>query len=111
MSKVSRIEDIAGIRIKCFDIGSNKVMDRYSVLFVDIPWNDHGSKKVACLGMSDDPYAPYGFGQHCGATAGRHLGKRISFTELPEPCQSVIMSEVTAILAEVVRLTFSEDAS
>lgn len=93
--------------IRCYDLGE-QTGDRYTVVF---------TKKRDCgqflhVGMSANPFHPQGIGQH-GATAelidtnehgwppamGRknHLGKRISFKDLPADCQKLVSGDYVAL--------------
>lgn len=71
--------------IRIYDNGG-KTFDRYTVVFMNRPYAPN-SALLEALAMSEDPFHPQGFGQHCSAMTGRHLGKRIKFEDLPEPCQ------------------------
>lgn len=72
-----------------------------------------GTKWFDYVGMSADPFHPQGFGQH-GETRwkpcdvndhgffpamGRtcHLGKRIPFAELPQPCKDLVTSDYKGV--------------
>ena len=89
---------------KVWDIG-DKAIDRYTVTFDiydaqtgkwvpfsegvnvnDIP-NSSSYDRIYCLCMNAAPFHPQGFGQSGTCTEGRHLGKRISFQQLPEDCK------------------------
>ncbi len=48
------------------------------------------------LGMSFHPFHPAGFGQHCSAVPGRHLGQRITFDALPADCQRLVLQCLSA---------------
>ena len=75
-----------------FDNGG-RTMDRYSV------WEGDGY-----LGMSEHPFHPQGFGQHC---EGMHpdyllserddnpLGREITFSDLPPDCQKAVMQDAS----------------
>jgi hypothetical protein len=52
---------------------------------------DLAYKKIYCLGMSSNPFHPQGFGQSCTCVEGRHLGKRIKFSDLPEEVQKCVL--------------------
>lgn len=87
---VQTTEILLGCKIKIFDNQETKheTIDRYTVVFLDQKENKQTTLPVyACLGMNGRPYHPQGFCQHSPATLGRHLGKRISFMELPADCQ------------------------
>lgn len=76
-----------GTVLRCFDNGG-KTFDRYTIIPPrwakeererDGSWNS--------IGASERPFHPQGFGQHGAATPGHHLGKRITWDELPEAVQ------------------------
>lgn len=71
---------------------NGKTFDRYTVVYMDQPEN--APNTFAALGMSSDPCHPQGFGQHCSAMPGRHLGKRIQFNELPFECQRLVLRDL-----------------
>jgi hypothetical protein len=82
-----KYERVNGQRIACYDDG--KSGDRYTVVYLDEP----DGRKLRCyaaVGMSAAPFHPQGIGQHCMATVGRHLGKRIKFVDLPEDCRRLV---------------------
>jgi hypothetical protein len=79
--------------IRCYDNGG-KTADRYTVVFLKQPENQ--SNTFACVGMSDNPFHPQGFGQHSTAMLGRHLGKRIVFNQLPPDCQKLVLRDLNA---------------
>lgn len=80
--------------------------DRYTVVFTG---RYAGRPVGGCdyVGMSADPFHPCGFGQHGESRTvidapggwppamGRkcHLGKRIPFTDLPAPCQQLVLTD------------------
>lgn len=91
-------EQVNGMNIKCYDNGGTS-QDRYTVCFVDVAWNtypvmDEPWGMVLALAMDENPSAPWGFGQHTGAVAGRHLGRRIRFAALPNACQVMVVNEI-----------------
>ena len=83
-----KTEKINGQKIRCYDSGPDKGMDRYTVVYMDQPEN--GRKMFAAVGMNESPFHPQGIGQHCTAMIGKHLGKRIPFDSLPEDCQKLV---------------------
>ena len=76
---ILEIRDNGGIENK--DNGGS--VDRYTVVF-DLIGTTCGCYYEA-LAMSKNPYR--GVGQHCTAATGDHLGKEISFSDLPKECQ------------------------
>ncbi len=61
-----------------------KTMDRYTVILSE---GDAIPPHIPCLGLSDNPDSPQGFSQYGECLEGEHLGKKISFAELPENVQ------------------------
>lgn len=99
MKRIPTNEVIEGTRIRCYDLDDGVTFDRYSVLFIDEPW---AAGTVTCLGMSEDPFAPYGFGQHCEADPrSKGLGKRIRFGDLPSGCQEAVLQDIADWRVEV----------
>ena len=76
--------------IKIYDSG-DKHLDRYTVVLLDYP--EYQPNTFTALAMSERPFDPQGFGQHTIATPGKHLGKRIKFTDLPKDCQRMVLQE------------------
>ena len=77
-------------RIKVYD--NKKSFDRFTAIFLDDPQNRSGF--YGALAMSENPFHPQGFGRHCTAQDGRHLGKRIDSADLPEDCQKLIRQDL-----------------
>ena len=71
--------------------------DRYTAVYLASVEYD-GS--YACLGMSDNPTQPQGFGQHGSADDGDHLGSRISIMQLPRSCRELVMSDYREIMSD-----------
>lgn len=78
-------------KIRCYDNGG-KTFDRFTVVYMDEPENAPGL--FAAVGMSENPFHPQGFGQHCSAMPGRHLGKRIRLEDMPEACQRLVKRDL-----------------
>lgn len=81
--------------LRVYDNGG-KTADRYTVYY---------SRRVApaqppfhsCLGMSENPTHPQGFGQHSEGQLGRHNGKLIPFSSLPLICQQCAQEDLRGI--------------
>jgi hypothetical protein len=73
--------------LRIYDNGG-QTFDRYTVVFMNEPERRHST--FAALGMSAHPFHPQGFGQHCIAMPGHHLGRRINFADLPADCQKCV---------------------
>lgn len=77
--------------IRCYDNGG-ETFDRYTVVYSRT--NDGVCHYV---GMSEHPFHPQGFGQHGEDKAiidrprYSHLGKKISFEELPKDCKKLVL--------------------
>lgn len=78
--------------LKIYDDGG-KTADRYTAVFCEPGRTQHD-----CLGMSADPFHPQGVGQHSTAVCGKHLGKRVSFSDVPPAVRECIMQDVRAYL-------------
>ena len=85
--------------LEIYDNGG-ETADRYTVVFMDqITHRFPGAPvRYTSLGMSDEPFDPQGFCQHSDAIAGPHLGKRIEFHQLPEPCRKAVGQEINGPL-------------
>ena len=77
-------------QLKIYDAGES-VYDRYSVLYLDSPEREKGLYE--CRAMSANPFHPMGFCEMTSAKLGKHLGKPIQFTALPDACQKVIIRD------------------
>lgn len=78
--------------IEVFDAGE-KVPDRYTVVYKGEPVRGYPGV-YECVGMSEDPFHPLGIGQHGTAAPGEHLGRRITFRELPADCQRIVLRDL-----------------
>ncbi len=79
------------LNIRVFD-NEGESFDRYTIVNI----NDHERMTpdgaiYGALGASENPFSPMGFGQHTSAMVGEHLGKEISFDELPEDVQKFVV--------------------
>jgi len=96
--KVPRTERVYGYPIKVYDNGG-KTWDRYIVLYMhpinfqnEMRKNGYG---YDCLGMSENPYHPQGFGCHDECIQpGAHLGKKIRYKNLPKRCKEAVRSDI-----------------
>lgn len=78
------------MNIRIYD-NEGETFDRYTVVYLD---EQDGTGKYTYVGMSRDPFHPQGFGQHGTCIDGPHLGKRIEFHDLPQPCQRLVMYDL-----------------
>lgn len=84
---MASIRDRYGTHLRIYDNGG-KTFDRYTIVpprWAGEDYKVHGS--WACIGSSEDPFHPQGFGQHTVCLPGPHLGKRIHWNQLPEKVQ------------------------
>jgi hypothetical protein len=88
--RISRHEKIQGHPIACYDNGGRSA-DRYTVVYLDAP---ERPGLFACIGMDDRPFHPQGIGMHATAMPGRHLGKRVRFSDLPADCQKAVLQDL-----------------
>jgi hypothetical protein len=83
--------------VRIYDNGG-KTIDRYTAVYMNLPERKPG--EFSAVGMCERPFSPQGFGQHCTAMAGRHLGKRIKFEALPNDCQKLIEQDIADVNAK-----------
>ena len=82
--------------VRCYDNGG-KTFDRYTVVFTG-RYKKLG-RYFEYLGMSAQPFHTQGFGQHGESTKPidrptySHLGKKISFNDLPEDCKECVLQD------------------
>lgn len=91
------------IGIRCYDNGGRSA-DRYTVLYTGKYQHLTGGEYLY-VGMSEYPFHPQGVGMHgsdrtridnrgYGQKGGySHLGKPISFDDLPEQCQRLVLDD------------------
>lgn len=85
--KTMKTERVNGHRVRCYDNGG---FDRFTAVYLDRP---EGPGTFQALGASERPFHPQGFGQHCAAALGRHLGRRVAFSDLPADVQRAILRD------------------
>lgn len=79
-----------GTTLRLYDNGG-KTYDRFTV----IPprwahdYRETDRRTFLSLGASEHPFNPQGFGQHCAAMPGPHLGRRIHWRDLPPDVQQL----------------------
>ncbi len=77
-----------GTVLRCYDNGGRS-FDRYTI----IPprwgkeYRERDPRLWSAIGASEHPFHPQGFGQHCTAMPGQHLGKRVRWDALPPDVQ------------------------
>src|SRR5699024_1055150 len=85
---MSAIIERYGTVLRCYDNGG-RTLDRYTI----IPprwayqYRERDPRTFLAIGASQSPFNPQGFGQHCAAMPGPHLGKRIHWQDLPDDVQ------------------------
>lgn len=82
-------------RVRIWD-NDGETCDRYTAVYITQPVEGKSGQFYA-VGMSENPYHPQGFGQHCECEPGDHLGTEIEFDQLPEPCQRLIRRDLAAL--------------
>jgi len=81
-----------GVKV-VYDAGENE-FDRYTVYY----WKRFMSATTghyAYLAASSDPCSPCGLGQHGEGKLGRHNGKQISFSELPDAVRELVKRDLS----------------
>jgi hypothetical protein len=84
-------------KLTFYDYGNNSFVDRYTIIFEgkEYPSRMNGDFCFHhALGASENPFHPHGFGQHCEALKGDHLGKRITYADLPEQVREFVNQEL-----------------
>jgi len=82
--------DFIESNVRIFD--NPRYNDRYTAVFMHKP--QFKTKDFECLGMSQYPFAPNGVGQMTCGYPGEHLGKRITYEDLPQDCQKLLVSRL-----------------
>lgn len=74
--------------LRIYDNGG-KTFDRYTIIPPRWagPLYRERNGLWTCIGASSRPFHPQGLGQHVTATPGPHLGKRITWDQLPPDVQ------------------------
>jgi hypothetical protein len=87
--------------IRCYK-SKEDCLDPYTVVFTGNYTSLTGGSYLY-VGMGSNPYHPQGIGQH-GSSEKQidtpmygHLGKRITFGELPEDCQKLVLEDYKAL--------------
>lgn len=86
--------------IRCYDYGGES-LDRYTVVYTKISILPKGQGSCFLyVGMSENPYAPNGFGQHgesmykpIDRPTYSQLGKKIKFDDLPDNCKKLVIAD------------------
>ena len=83
--------------IRCYDNGGESA-DRYTVIFTHAQsFLSDGYFPV--LGMSENPFHPQGvcihseFNSPIDRPSYKHLGKKITYEQLPEKCKELVLSD------------------
>ncbi|WP_425952947.1 hypothetical protein [Ralstonia pseudosolanacearum] len=93
--KLAAVEDVIAKEVRLYDNGG-KTLDRYTAVYMYEP-----EKKglFGARGMNASPF--HGIGSCCSAAPGRHLGRRVAISDLPEDCQRVVRMDVGSYLQSV----------
>jgi hypothetical protein len=87
---------VEGHKVQCYDAGT-QYADRYTVVYMGSKHNG----KYECYGLSENPFSPnMGVAQHGECTLGSHLGKKISFDDLPEQVQKAVRYDLAGVSME-----------
>lgn len=88
---------VNGKRYVCKVYDNPETYDRYTAVFRGTRYNS-GRLYWPYLGMSENPFHPFGFRQHgdLNEFPGTYLGKRVDFNKLPEDVKKCIIQELTA---------------
>jgi hypothetical protein len=79
------------LNIRCYDNGGESY-DRYTIVNIDdLERITPDGAIYSALSASEEPFNALGVGQHTSAMIGEHLGKEISFDELPEDVQLLVV--------------------
>ena len=87
-------DQIADEILNIYDSGP-ELCDRYTVVYNNFQQFMNGEAQYMFLGMNAFPFHPQGFGQHGECPNGDHLGKKISFFDLPTDCQIAVYQDCT----------------
>jgi len=75
-----------------------ETLDRYCVVY---DYSDqetaNGEKLYWSVCMNSAPFHPQGIGSHGPAMPGKHLGKKIKFSQLPADCQKLVMQDLSEV--------------
>ena len=79
-----------GTNLRIYD--NAKFADRYTILPPRWAKDYHAHEpfhgEFIAIGCNDEPFHPQGIGYHTTCAAGKHLGSRISWDDLPEDAQT-----------------------
>lgn len=79
-----------GSALRMYDNGGRS-FDRFTILpprDAGADYREHAPGSWCAIASSESPFNPQGFGQHCAAVAGSHLGRRIRWDDLPPDVQA-----------------------
>lgn len=72
--------------LRIYDNGG-KTCDRYTIIPPRWAHLKYKRGDWECISSSERPFHPQGYGMICSAMPGPHLGKRITFDQLPPDVQ------------------------
>ena len=79
------------IQIKAIYDNEGESFDRYTVITNK---QDSDTNYTLCLALSHNPNSPQGMSLFCSCKEGKHLGKKIEFSELSEEIQKHILQRL-----------------
>jgi len=80
------------MNIKSIWDNEGETLDRYTIV-LDCYYNRQETM-YECLCLSSNPTHPLGFSQFAGCMEGEHLGKKITFEELPKDIQEHVLQRI-----------------
>lgn len=78
-----------GTVLRCYDNGGRS-FDRYTIVpprWAGEDYRERAPGTWLAIASSESPFSPQGFGQHCSAMPGPHLGRRVRWDSLPGDVQ------------------------
>ncbi len=84
--------------LRCYDLP--EYGDRYTVIYTKKTIAKDAPGVFLFVGMSASPFHPQGIGMHGEIKRehiGKHLGKRIPFSALPDDCQTLVLNDYSDI--------------
>lgn len=86
------------MKIKGIYDNDGKTADRFTVVYDSFEgYQTNGKKLWYCVSMDGSPFHPQGIGMHCTTLLGRHLGKKITFEQLPIDCQKLVFQDLQEV--------------
>ncbi|AET95309.1 hypothetical protein BYI23_E001480 (plasmid) [Burkholderia sp. YI23] len=92
--KSTPVAEMIAKKVRIYDNGG-QTADRYTAVYMFEP---ERNGLFGARGMDANPYHPQGIGMCCTAVPGRHLGRRVGLSDMPEACQRLIRNDVQSFL-------------